>query len=236
MSRPPVLAVVMLLLPAATTAQQARLLAGRVVDAVTGLPLPAGSVAVASAGVSDRLRPDAVFVMRVPPGVVTLTIRSPGYERREVTVPAEQDAVIVELEPLAHNLDAVVVVQRTPGAPFGRSDPVSFEETLAARVAGFESMRNSGAPGDVQVRLRGVSTILGHGRPLWVLDGVVMQDAGAASGVGTVVGGSSTVPNRIADLSPFDIASVEVLRGASASAMYGSLGANGVVIVKTKRR
>jgi TonB-dependent SusC/RagA subfamily outer membrane receptor len=238
MHRLPALLAFSLALPHGALCAQGdtRLVAGRVIDAVTGLPLPAGVVTVAGSRAVDRLRPDGVFVLRVPAGAVRLVVRSPGYERGESVVPEGREAVIIELAPLVRELDAVVVTDELPGGSLGRVTAATVEEAFAGRVAGLESMRNSGAPGDVQVRLRGVSTILGNGRPLWMLDGVMIQDVGPASGAGAIVGGAHSIPSRIADLNPHDIASVELLRGAWATAMYGSRGANGVVIVRTKRR
>lgn len=240
------------LLPVTSRAQTpTRVLAGRVIDALTGEPLRRGVVRTTDGRVTDRLRPDGVFVLRVPVGDIRLVVRSLGYRSAEVPVPWDHEVTLIELSPDPLDVDAIVVSGRATDIARARSavaattlredqlDRVpaeSLEEVLAGKAAGVASARNSGAPGDVQVQLRGVTTILGHGRPLWVLDGLILQDAGAASGVGALVGaGASPVPSRIADLNPHDIASVEVLRGAAATAMYGSRGANGVVIVRTKR-
>lgn len=89
-----------------------------------------------------------------------------------------------------------------------------MEQAIQDKVPGVSVMSNSGAPADIQLRLRGVTTILGNGRPLWVLDDIVVSDVGPASGQATVVGGPVRLPSRIADLNPHDIASIEELRGA----------------------
>ena len=96
---------------------------------------------------------------------------------------------------------------------------------------------NSGAPGGgIQMQIRGNYTILGGHDPLFVVDGVIYSNASIPSGRGLANAAASTTMeadpvNRIADLNPNDIASIEVLKGAAASAIYGSKAANGVVVI-----
>src|SRR5213075_2876331 len=99
--------------------------------------------------------------------------------------------------------------------------------------------------GGVRVRLRGITSINGASQPLYVIDGVIMSDAAIAPGTNIVSGAGSrtnvavtsqeTPVDRMADLNPNDIESVEVLKGAAASAIYGSKASNGVIVVTTKR-
>ena len=121
----------------------------------------------------------------------------------------------------------------------------SVEHTLQGKVAGANIQTNSGAPGGgTQVQMRGVTSIIGSAAPLYVVDGIVMSDVAIPSNQNAVTsasGGSNpslnqdAQVNRIADLNPYDIESIEVLKGASAAAIYGSQAANGVVIIRTKR-
>src|SRR3989442_9880052 len=116
---------------------------------------------------------------------------------------------------------------------------------LQGRVAGANIQTNSGAPGGgVQVAFRGVTSVFGAQSPLYVVDGVIVSDAAIPNNQQVVTAsnaGSNPSPlqqgqvNRIADLNPFDIENVEVLKGASAAAIYGSKAANGVVVITTKR-
>ncbi|MCG7859472.1 TonB-dependent receptor plug domain-containing protein, partial [Flavihumibacter sediminis] len=104
---------------------------------------------------------------------------------------------------------------------------------------------NSGAPGGgVSIRLRGVSTVAGSSQPLFVIDGVIVNNDQFATGTGTRAftgatgldaGTQDQAPNRIADINPADIESVEVLKGPSASAIYGSRAGAGVIVITTKR-
>jgi TonB-dependent SusC/RagA subfamily outer membrane receptor len=97
-----------------------------------------------------------------------------------------------------------------------------------------EVRQNSGISGDVQLQMRGITTLMGTTSPLYVLDGVILSDAAIGSGISAITGGQEAVPGRIADLNPQDIESIELLKGAAA-AMYGSRGANGVVVIHTRR-
>ncbi|HLL52737.1 MAG TPA: SusC/RagA family TonB-linked outer membrane protein, partial [Myxococcaceae bacterium] len=126
-----------------------------------------------------------------------------------------------------------------------RTPVATLDQAVQGKVAGANIQSNSGAPGGgMQMRLRGVSTINGESAPLYVVDGIIVSDVAIASGISAVTGsreGSNTDPtqdnqvNRIADLNPYDIESVEVLKGPSAAAIYGSKAANGVIIITTKR-
>ncbi len=221
---------------------QTRTIVGRVVDARTGRPVSSGQVWVKGTKLRDRLRPDGVFVLRpqVSNRNVVLVIRGDGYPRHEIPVAGDKGAVFirltadrVELEPLAVTAGAAtgtVEGERLEGAP-----ATSVLQALQGKVAGMDIQGNSGVPaGDLQLRLRGVNTILGPVSPLFVVDGVVWRTTAGGGGGGAVTGGFDAGFDRIIDLNPADIESIEILKGARAS-MYGSRGANGVVLIRTKR-
>ena len=121
----------------------------------------------------------------------------------------------------------------------------SLEHQLQGKVAGAEISTNSGAPGGgVQIRLRGITSINATAEPLYIVDGVVLSDIAIASNANGITGAASGsnpalnqdgLVNRIADLNPAEIESVEILKGASAAAIYGGRASNGVVIIHTKR-
>ncbi|TCI94240.1 SusC/RagA family TonB-linked outer membrane protein [Tenacibaculum sp. M341] len=120
-----------------------------------------------------------------------------------------------------------------------------FDSALSGKFTGAEIKANSGAPGGgISMRLRGVTSVFGDQQPLFVVDGVYVDNSSISSGnnvVSAAAGGgnSSTnqddASNRIADIDPEDIENVEILKGASAAALYGSRAAGGVVIITTKR-
>ncbi|WP_171818368.1 SusC/RagA family TonB-linked outer membrane protein [Pyxidicoccus fallax] len=236
-----------------------RTVKGQVVDRMTneGLPLVRVIIKGTTQGVETEL--DGTFSLpNVPAGSVTLLFSSQDYGEKEIRIGAGQSSVKVELDNVF--AEEMVVVGRASevarknlansvasvnAEELNRSPAQTVDQALQGKVAGANIQSNGGAPGGgMQLRLRGVSTINGSTQPLYVIDGVLVSDVAIASGVYTVtdsVGGSNPNPtqdnqvNRIADINPNDIESIEVLKGASAAAIYGSKAANGVVIINTKR-
>ncbi|WP_323382847.1 SusC/RagA family TonB-linked outer membrane protein [Myxococcus dinghuensis] len=236
-----------------------RTVKGRVADRLTneGLPLVRVIIKGTTQGVETEL--DGTFTLtNVPPGSVTLLFSSQDYGEREVRVGPAQRDVNVALDNVFS--EEMVVVGRASelarkhltnsvasvnAEEMNRAPSQTVDQALQGKVAGANIQSNSGAPGGgIQMRLRGVSTINGSSQPLYVIDGVLVSDVAIASGVWAVtesVRGSNPSPtqdnqvNRIADINPNDIESIEVLKGASAAAIYGSKASNGVVIINTKR-
>ena len=120
-----------------------------------------------------------------------------------------------------------------------------FDSALTGKFTGAEIKANSGAPGGgISMKLRGVTSIFGDQQPLFIVDGVYVDNSSislgnnivsAAAGGGNPSNTQDDASNRIADIDPEDIESVDILKGASAAAIYGSRAAGGVVIIKTKR-
>jgi TonB-linked SusC/RagA family outer membrane protein len=200
---------------------------------------------------------DGRFSVRAPAGPVTLEVMGPVHAPKEVQVGADQGTLTVEITAV---VTEVVLTERAPviakqnlanGASVVRSEDLNrvsaqtIDSAIAGKLAGANVQQNSGAPGGgLQVRLRGVSTIIGQTEPLFIVDGVIVSNVAIPNGIAAVTlsssgsNSSSTQDdqvNRIADLNTNDIESIEVLKGASASAMYGSKASNGVVIITTKR-
>ncbi len=238
---------------------QARLILGRVSDSVTADPVQLGQVHLLGTEIGAPLNPDGTFVIYVPYREVTLSIRALGYQAREVVVPRKKETVILTLERDYFQLDEIVVSGQATGVrrrhsanaigvvrgdELSRVPAQTVESALKGKVAGVHIASNSGAPGGgLRWTLRGVSSILGNNDPLFVVDGVVISNAKIPGGVNAITQGQRGViasmqenpGNRLGDLNPNDIASIEILKGASASAMYGSKASNGVVIITTKR-
>ena len=125
-----------------------------------------------------------------------------------------------------------------------RAPTPTIESALQGKIPGATIQANSGAPGGgIQVNLRGVSTIIGDIEPLYVVDGIAVSDVAIPNGANAVTqaqaGGNprnqDNPVNRIADINPEDIERIEVLKGGSAAAIYGSKATNGVIIITTKR-
>ncbi|WP_198664939.1 SusC/RagA family TonB-linked outer membrane protein [Lewinella sp. IMCC34191] len=206
-----------------------RVITGQVVDAETGESLIGATIRVKDSSGGTVTDLDGNFTLTVPDGPVTLVISSISYATQEVIVD-EQSEIVIELSTDVQSLSEVVVVgygtQRKSDVT-GAIGTLSSEELLKApvtnaiqglqgKVAGVNVFLNSGAPtGSPRVLIRGLGTINSSSSPLYVVDGVVMED--------------------IQFLNPNDIQSMEVLKDASATAIYGARGANGVILVTTKR-
>lgn len=199
-----------------------------------------------------------VSISNVPNTI--LTISAVGFKSRTIKTDTLQQNTIFLLKDVA-NLDEVVVtglatsVKRRNLANSvttisskelnGTAPAQTFDEALEGKIPGSYVNANSGAPGGgVSVKLRGITSIYGQTQPLYVVDGVFLDNSSTSAGLNAVTnassGGSltSTQDNpssRIADLNPEDIQSIEILKGASAAAIYGSRAASGVVIITTKK-
>lgn len=239
---------------------QQREVTGRVLgaNAPDGLAGALVSVGAAPAGVITG--PDGRFTLQAPAEEVTLRIRMVGYKTEEVTLGPGESGVTVTLDMDVLGLEEVVVTGRATSVArrnlahsvgtvsseeLERAPSDTFERMLQGKLAGVVIEANSGAPGGgMQVRLRGASTINAESAPLYVVDGVIISNAEIPSNQNAITraaGGSNpslrqdAVVNRVADLNPADIERIEVLKGASAAAIYGSKAANGVVVITTKR-
>ena len=237
-----------------------RAVTGRVTDAATGEGIPGAQISIGTTTALGITRDDGSFTVRVPAGAVTLVVRRIGYRRAEARVAAGAASVAVPLQKDLLRLSEVVVTGQATGIErrnaataiasvnaedLNRAPAASVENMLAGRVAGADVQMNSGAPGGGnQIRLRGISTVIGGATPLYVVDGVIVSDVAIPPGVFAITGSSANpvvggrqdnASNRIADLDPNTIERVEILKGATAAAIYGSRANNGVVLITTKR-
>ena len=265
MSRGSWSAVTLLSLCAASVAPaQNRVVTGKVVNATTREAVAFATVSVVGGIQAAQTNERGEFRIAVPPTAVTLSARAIGYKRGEARVSAEQTSVDLALERDVLRLEAVVVTGEATrlerrNAPTAvsvlTSDQLNAvpaqapEQALQGKVPGALINMNSGAPGGGgQIQIRGVTTILGNGEPLYVVDGVVVSNAQIQPGTNTITAaGNRNVStgiasnqdngtNRLADLVTNDIESIEVLKGAAASAsIYGSRATNGVIIINTRR-
>ncbi|WP_224240251.1 SusC/RagA family TonB-linked outer membrane protein [Hyalangium gracile] len=235
-----------------------RMLRGRTFDKQSGEPVPLVRVIIKGTTKGVETDVKGYFTLEIPQDTVVLDISSQDYKQRDVLVPSTQQSVNIPLEP-SFTEELVVVgrasevarknlansVATVKAEEVNRAPAATVDQALQGKVAGANIQSNSGAPGGgLQMRLRGVSTIYGQSAPLYVIDGVLVSDVAVASGVFAVTkstGGSNPDPtqdnqvNRIADINPNDIESIEILKGASAAAIYGSKASNGVIIINTKR-
>lgn len=238
-------------------AQGTREVTGKVTQ-VGGAPLADASVTVLGQAIGVRSNEAGEYRLRVPSGEVTLLVRAIGYKRATAKVAASASTQDFSLEKDVLQLEGVTVtgaattmdkrnattaVASVNTEELNKTPARSIENQLTGKVLGARIFENNGAPGGgAQVQIRGSTSVLGQGDPLYVIDGVLISNAAipnAANSIsragGGIGGAQDNAVNRLADINPNDIESVEVLKSAAASAIYGSRATNGVVVITTKR-
>ncbi len=182
-----------------------------------------------------------------------------GYKTKEIRITENTENLLIKMEEDIFKASEIVVtglassvkrenlansVATLSSEELLPTPTESMESALAGKFAGVNVSQNTGAPGGgISVNLRGVSTIEGGTQPLYVVDGVIINNAAIQSGIDLVTkaaGAGSSNPqgqpvNRVADINPDDIENIEVLKGASAAAIYGAKASNGVIIITTKK-
>ncbi len=240
---------------------QNRTVTGRVFDAATQQGVPGAVITVSGSTQITQASETGQFRVIVPGADVTLVLRGLGSQRVEVRVPSGQETVNVGMQREALRLTEVVVtgaattqerrnvgtaVSTVSAEELNRVPAVSLDNAMQGKIVGANINMNSGAPGGGgQIQIRGVTSILGNSEPLFVVDGVIISNQAFSAGVNSVSKASSASTNvtsvqdnpvnRLADVNPNDIESVQILKSAAATAIYGSKATNGVVIITTKR-
>jgi TonB-linked SusC/RagA family outer membrane protein len=225
-------------------------ISGKVIDEGSQEPLPGVTVLLKSTTVGTTTDLDGNFTISVKSLPATIAAGYLGYKTIEVDVYEYTEPLIIDLQEDRNFLNEVVVVgygtqkrkELTGAVATVNKEALSqistsFESLLGGAVSGLNVTQTSGQPGaGFNIRIRGSNSVNAANEPLYVIDGVIVYDDGGAttSASGT---GVSRVGGRIdplASINPSDIESVEVLKDVSATAIYGSRGANGVIIITTK--
>ena len=235
-------------------AQGTGIVSGRVIDSASQQPLVSATIRVVGTTSGALTRNDGSYTLSgIRPGPQQLRVTRIGFaaQVRPVTVTAGATVTAdFALAAQASQLSEVVVTgygaQRreaitgsvaTVGADEANVGVISnANQLLQGRVAGVQMTTNSGEPGGgMQVRIRGGTSIQASNNPLYVVDGVPLQDENPVARA-SINGVNAALPrNPLNSINPNDIESITVLKDASATAIYGSRGANGVVLVQTKR-
>jgi TonB-linked SusC/RagA family outer membrane protein len=225
---------------------QERTLTGTVRDE-TGQALPGANVVLKNSTKGTSTAADGTFSLNVS-GAGTLIISNVGSETKEIAFTADQTTVSVSLDADARSLGELVVTalgitkeqrtlsyatQQIETKTFAKARELNVANSLIGRVAGLDVGRSSsGLGGSSRVVLRGDRSILGNNQALIVLDGVPMDNTNFSPGNAN---GGRDGSDGLSSVNPDDIESINVLRGAAATALYGSRAANGALIINTKK-
>ena len=228
---------------------QNRTVTGKIIDE-KGSPVSGASIIVKGSSVGTSTDVLGEFKLSAPASASRLLISYVGYTTQEVIIPSSNE-VAVSLKPEASALTDVVVVgygtvrkkdltgsvAQVKAKDFNKGVFTAPDQLIQGKAAGVLVINNSGQPGGATtVRIRGNSAIRSGSQPLYVIDGVPLAGGSARPGYnGGGDFGSTDGGNPLAFINPADIASIEILKDASATAIYGSRGANGVIMVTTKR-
>ena len=237
--------LITLLLALQTFAQQ-RTITGKVTDN-TGAPVSGATVTVKGTNIATSTGSDGSYRINVPQDAGTLVISAVGYGNLEAAISGS--SVDVSITPTQSNLNEVVVVgygtarkRDLTGAvasvkakDFNQGVFASPDNLIQGKVAGVQVINNTGAPGGAStIRIRGISSIRSGNSPLIVVDGVPLSGGSTQPGLDNALG-SSPGDNPLNFINSADIASMDILKDASATAIYGSRGANGVIVITTKK-
>lgn len=226
---------------------QTKTVSGKVTDAKDGSPLVGASVTAKGSRTGTTTGADGSYKLTVPSGTKTLVISSVGFGSMEVDV-ANASSANASLTATTDNLADVVVVgygtrkakdltgsvAKVTEKDFNKGQISSPEQLLQGRTPGVLVTPATGEPGSAAtINIRGTGSISGNNEPLYVIDGVPLIQGGTLGSASGVEGGT-TAKNPLIFLNPNDIESMTVLKDASAAAIYGSRGANGVILITTK--
>ena len=226
---------------------------GRVISSEDNEPLPGVNVVLKGTSTGTITDVEGFYKINVPDGDAKLVFSSVGFNSEEIIVGTRSSidiALVLDITQLEELVvigygsvkksDLTGAVSSVSGDDLRGSIATSVDQGLQGRVAGVQVTQNSGQPGGaVSIRIRGTTSLTNSSEPLYVIDGI--QVSGQAGGItgfdwqGGAGGQQAAATNALANLNPDDVESIEVLKDASATAIYGSRAANGVIIITTKR-
>ena len=244
------LAAVLLVCSLHFASAQNKIITGKITDSKDGLAIPNVSIVAKGTLIGTQTDITGYFLVTVPESVSTLTVSSVNYISQDVSIKSK-NIIEVTLVAVYSTLNDVVVIgygttkkKDLTGAvgsvaakDFNKGFYTSPDQLIQGKIAGVQITNNNGQPGGAStVRIRGNSALSGTGQPLYVIDGVPLDGRTLQAGINSLDGSAvQTGVNPLNFLNPDDIASIDVLKDASATAIYGSRGAYGVVMINTKK-
>jgi len=224
---------------------------GKVTDSRTGQSVPGTTIKLKGTNqtVSTNANGEFTLTTSVNPGKYDLLLSNVGYAPTTTSIELGNQTTLTLTPSLQEDLvrmNEVIVIGNAVGTSrkvlgnavstvnakdIANSNATSIDQALTGKVAGAQISQNSGNPaGGISVQLRGPSSIVGGGSPLYIVDGVIVNNSSAEL---LDLGGYSQ--NRLVDINPADIENIEIIKGAAAAAIYGSRASNGVVQITTKK-
>ncbi|KIO76988.1 membrane protein [Pedobacter lusitanus] len=239
-----------LLFFAVSAMAQERTITGTVTAQEDGLPLPGVSVKVKGTAIGTSTSGAGKYTIRVG-GQAVLVFSFIGYRPKEVAVSAASSTLNLSLIADNTQLNEVVVTamgqirtknslpfaaQQVKGDELTQTRTANAASALSGKVSGLQIIQGNSIGGSTNVVIRGNKSLTGNNQALFVVDGVPIDNSNNNTTTQKAGGGGYDYGNAAADINPDDIESVNVLKGAAASALYGSRGANGVIMITTKSR
>jgi len=233
-----------LLLFNANLLAQSRTITGTITDD-SGLPIPNASILIKGSSTGTTSDMSGNFRLSVPANTKTLVVSSVSFAPMEVSITNKSELTIV-LKKRDETMTEVIVTSfglRRDKKTLGYSTPTikgdditavrnsNITNSLVGKVSGVRTQGPGGSFTGSAVLIRGYTSMTGSSQPLYVIDGIAIDNGGGGAALQT----GTTSSNRAVDINPDDVESVTVLKGAAATALYGSRGAGGVILITTKK-
>lgn len=223
---------------------QNRVITGKITDSKDGSAMSGVNITGKGTRIGVQSKADGTYSISVPASVNTLVISSVGFSSREISITGTTTAdVVLESSNVALNEVVVIgygtqrrkdvtgAIAKVTGEKLNTIVSPSFESALQGKAPGVQVLQGNGLAGSgAVIRIRGVGSISASGDPLYVVDGIpIISDQFSRGNAGAMN------QNPLASINPSDIESIEILKDAGATGIYGSRGANGVILITTKR-
>ena len=236
-----------LLLFSSVVIAQTRQLSGTIRDSKSATFIPSVTIKVMGKSIQTTSNVNGAFSLNVPTGDISLELTSVGYGAKTVSVGGSDNDLVIDMDPAAAQLEEVFVtalgitkqsrkigyaITKVDGDQLNQARETNVANSLSGRVAGLKISGTNGGPGGtVKLLLRGNPSINNSGSPLFVINGVPMDNSQRGS---SGEWGGADNGDGIGNINPDDIESMTVLKGQSASALYGARATNGVILITTK--
>jgi TonB-linked SusC/RagA family outer membrane protein len=228
---------------------QSRTVTGTVTSAEDGMGMPGVNVSLKGTSTGTLTGIEGDYTLKVPEEGGTLVFSFVGLKTLEIAI-GNQSVIDVAMENDVKQLSEVVVtalgisreqkslgyaVQEVGGEELTQAKETNVVNSLSGKVAGVQISGSTNMGGSARILIRGASSVTGNNEPLFVVDGVPVDNSNFSSSTQQSGGGGYDYGNAAQDINPEDIESMSVLKGASATALYGSRAANGVIVITTKK-